>query len=169
LPMIPGIVTIGVYGFSEEGFFGALRDAKVDTFCDIRRRRGLRGSVYAFANSARLQERLAEMGIEYFHCKELAPTEEIRERQKQEDKKLRIAKRTRTGLGDAFVQAYKQEVLSGFDARQFLEKLGHERKRGAASVVCFFCVEGAPEACHRSLLAERLEKELSIKVEHIRP
>src|SRR5438128_11097069 len=107
--MIPKFVTIGVYGFSEERFFGALRDAGVDTFCDIRMRRGLRGSLYAFANSARLQERLREMGIRYSHFKELAPTEQIRERQKQEDKKLRIAKRARTGLGDAFTQAYRQE------------------------------------------------------------
>ena len=45
------IVTIGVYGFDESGFFDALCQAEVDTFCDIRSRRGLRGATYAFANS----------------------------------------------------------------------------------------------------------------------
>ncbi|HEX9735328.1 MAG TPA: DUF488 family protein [Thermoanaerobaculia bacterium] len=68
------IVTIGVYGFDEEGFFLALTNAGVDTFCDVRRRRGLRGSTYAFANSRRLQDRLATVGIRYVHVKELAPS-----------------------------------------------------------------------------------------------
>ncbi len=161
--MIPKIVTIGVYGFSEERFFGALRDAGVDTFCDIRQRRGLRGSLYAFANSARLQEQLGKMGIRYLHLKELAPSVQIRELQAQADKKLQDGKRSRAALADTFVQAYREERLSDFDAHQFLEKLGPD-----ACVVCLFCVEGAPEACHRSLVAERLEKDLSIKVEHIR-
>ena len=53
-------VTIGVYGSDEATFFEALQRAGVDTFCDIRWRRGVRGAKYAFANSARLQKRLAE-------------------------------------------------------------------------------------------------------------
>ena len=38
--MKPKIVTIGVYGFDEDSFFEALRKAKVDTFCDIRKPAG---------------------------------------------------------------------------------------------------------------------------------
>ena len=72
--MKPKIVTIGVYGFDEARFFEALRKVKVDTFCDIRNRRGVRGSTYAFANSLRLQARLAELGIRYLYRKDLAPT-----------------------------------------------------------------------------------------------
>ena len=68
------IVTIGVFGFSEEAFFHALQTAQVDTFCDIRQRRGVRGATYAFCNSKRLQTRLAELGIRYLHRKDLAPT-----------------------------------------------------------------------------------------------
>ena len=82
---LPAIVTIGVYGFDETTFFQALREAGVDTFCDIRRRRGVRGTRYAFANSRRLQKRLSELGIQYRHLLELAPTAEIRERQKTAD------------------------------------------------------------------------------------
>src|SRR5438874_4266574 len=122
--MIPKFVTIGVYGFSEERFFGALRDAGVDTFCDIRMRRGMRGSLYAFANSARLQARLGAMGIRYLHFKELAPSAQTRELQANEDKKLKAGKRSRPVLADAFVQAYKQERLSDFDAHEFVEKIG---------------------------------------------
>ena len=45
--MWPRIVTVGVYGFNEATFFAALRATGVDTFCDIRLRRGVRGREYA--------------------------------------------------------------------------------------------------------------------------
>jgi uncharacterized protein (DUF488 family) len=92
------IVTIGVYGFSEEAFFRTLQEAGVDTFCDIRWRRGVRGREYAFANSARLQKRLAELGIRYLHFRELAPSPELRKRQTAADKAAGVEKRKRTGL-----------------------------------------------------------------------
>ena len=47
------VFTIGVYGWDEEDFAQALRDAAPDVFVDVRRRRGLRGSTYAWANSTR--------------------------------------------------------------------------------------------------------------------
>lgn len=162
--MPPRIVTTGVYGFTEDEFFGGLRAAGVDTFCDIRARRGLRGSTYSFANSAYLQQRLAEMGIRYLHLKELAPSEETRAAQTSADKSEGVAKRKRTGLGDAFRRAYNEDILAHFDSARFLEQLGPD-----ASVVCLFCVEGHPEACHRSLLADRLSSDLGLEVEHIRP
>jgi uncharacterized protein (DUF488 family) len=160
----PNIVTIGVYGFSEEQFFGALREAGVDTFCDIRARRGLRGSIYAFANSGYLQKRLAELGIRYLHMKELAPGKEVRSAQAQADKEQGVAKRRRVGLSDAFVRAYERAGLAEFDAENFLEQVGH-----SAKVVCLFCVEGQPEACHRSLVAGRLKQALGVEVADIRP
>ena len=75
--MKPKIVTIGVYGFDEAGFFRALQEARVDTFCDIRDRRGVRGSTYAFVNSQRLQTRLTNLGICYLHRKDLAPSKAV--------------------------------------------------------------------------------------------
>jgi uncharacterized protein (DUF488 family) len=158
------LVTIGAYGFDKESFFQALQDAKVDTFCDIRLRRGMRGSAYAFANSQNLQRRLGELGIRYIHIKELAPSKDIREKQNLEDKQLGIAKRKRTTLGQEFIQAYEQERLTQFDAQKFLEKIGE-----AAQVVALFCVEREPEACHRSLAAKRLARDLGLSVEHITP
>jgi hypothetical protein len=73
--MKPQIVTIGVYGFDKNSFFQALLDAKIDTFCDIRLRRGMRGSTYAFVNSASPQRRLSELGLRYLHIKDLAPNQ----------------------------------------------------------------------------------------------
>ena len=157
-------VTIGVYGSTQEAFFDALQRAGVDTFCDIRWRRGVRGSEYAFVNSARLQRRLAELKIRYFHFRDLAPTPELRKRQDEADKANRTAKRKRTALSDGFVQAYRQEHLSGFNAHKFLERLGAKAK-----TVALFCVEREPAACHRSLLAERLEQDLGISVLHLTP
>ena len=117
------IVTLGVYGFSEEAFFEALREAEVDTFCDIRQRRGLRGSRYAFANSRRLQERLAAMGIRYLHRKDLAPTKAVRQQQKEAAEAEEVAKRQRTTLSEAFVGAYREEVLATFEPRSLLADL----------------------------------------------
>lgn len=158
------IVTIGVYGFSEVKFFTTLQQAGVDTFCDIRQRRGVRGAIYAFANSQRLQKRLAELGIRYLHRLDLAPTKAIRLRQKEADKAEKVARRQRARLSQAFIDAYQAEILDGFDPQSLLDDLEED-----AQVVALFCVEGEPDACHRSLVAEKLERELGVKVEHLLP
>ena len=95
------IITIGVYGFTEDAFFEALQTAGVQVFCDIRWRRGVRGAKYAFANHKRLQARLESLGIKYIHRRDLAPTPEIRQRQKDADKMEKIAKRKRSTPGPA--------------------------------------------------------------------
>ena len=158
------LVTIGVYGSDEAAFFEALKEAGVDTFCDIRWRRGMRGREYAFANSARLQKRLSELGIRYLHLREVAPKPELRKAQEKADKAEGTSKRKRTALGDIFVHRYHQECLKEVDSLMFVEQFGPEAK-----VVALFCVEREPAACHRSLLAERLERDLGFKVEHIIP
>jgi uncharacterized protein (DUF488 family) len=157
----PRIVTIGVYGWSEAEFFGALQDAHVDLFCDIRRRRGVRGSEYAFVNSQRLQARLAELDITYCHIMELAPSDDLRQTQYQADKATKTAKRKRTELDPAFIQAYRQTVLDDFSPQAFLSSLPPDVK-----TLAFFCVERAPEACHRSLVAQTFA-ELGLEVEHL--
>jgi uncharacterized protein (DUF488 family) len=160
------LVTIGVYGFGEAAFFNSLRQAGVDTFCDIRWRRGVRGSEYAFANRARLEKRLAELGIRYLHFRELAPTPTLRQRQYEADKAEGTTKRKRSALGVVFIAGYREERLAAFDSRQFVEQLGPE-----ARTVALFCVEREPAACHRSLLAERLQQDLGAQCEviHLTP
>ena len=161
-PNAPIIVTIGVYGSDEAGFFNALQQAGVDTFVDIRSRRGVRGAAYAFANSQRLQARLDELGIRYLHRPDLAPGPETRGQQYAADKAGKTAKRQRTVLDPVFAAAYRQERLAGFDSRQFLADLGPE-----AQVLALFCVEREPAACHRSLLATRLQRDLGLPVKHL--
>ena len=157
------VLTIGVYGFTEEGFFGALTKAGVDLFCDIRRRRGLRGSTYSFANRRRLQEHLASLGIRYLYMQDLAPSEAVRNVQRNVDNKQDINKRDRAALSAAFVHAYREECMHNFDSHGFLKAVG------AARVIALFCVEREPGACHRSIVAERLCDDLRLAVEHITP
>src|SRR5208337_2946215 len=124
----------------------------------------MRGSLYAFANSVRLQRRLAAMGIRYRHFKELAPSPGTRQMQHEADARSGVGTRTRECLGQAFVEAYTAECLRDFDAARFITELGD-----AAEVVALFCVERAPAACHRVLVARRLQDELGLSVEHLQP
>ncbi|MBU0511105.1 MAG: DUF488 domain-containing protein [Chloroflexi bacterium] len=158
------ILTIGVYGFTEETFFEALQTAGVQVLCDIRWRRGVRGAKYAFANHKRLQARLESLGIEYIHHRDLAPMPEIREHQKDADKTEKVAKRKRSTLSPGFIAAYQEDVLAGFDPQTFVDDLPEE-----TSVVALFCVEREPAACHRSLVAERLRLIDGVEVEHLLP
>jgi uncharacterized protein (DUF488 family) len=158
----PRIVTIGVYGFGEEEFFAKLRAAGIDCFCDVRQRRAVRGSDYAFANSQRLQARLAAMGIRYLHLKELAPSPQLRQTQYAADKRTHTGKRDRSVLDPAFAAAYRAAHLADFSPQAFVAALPTEVK-----VVALFCVERAPEACHRSLIAAELAA-AGLEVQHIR-
>lgn len=154
--------TIGVYNSSEEEYFEKLVENRIDTFCDIRQRRGVRGAKYAFVNSKRLQEKLNDLDIKYGHVIDLAPTKEIRELQKEADAQKGELKRDRNRLGQIFTIAYKERILSDFDFDSFLEKLDEV---GADRVV-LFCVEEKPEACHRSIVADKMEK-LGYKITHL--
>jgi uncharacterized protein (DUF488 family) len=157
------ILTIGVYGFNEDAFFDALMRAQVSHFVDIRLRRGMRGPQYAFVNSTRLQQRLADMGIAYSHEKALAPPQELRSIQRDQDAIAGISKRSREQLSPAFVHGYADCCLRTFDVRLWLERIP------SATAVVLFCVEQRPEACHRSLVAEKVRDECGLPLEHILP
>jgi uncharacterized protein (DUF488 family) len=156
--------TIGAYGWDEESFIRAIRDAAPDMFVDVRRRRGLRGSAYAWANNARLQAMLADADVPYVHRLDVAPSDATRHIVARDADAAGIGYRERTSLSQEYLDAYGQEVLEGFDAAAFVESLGE----GIETIV-LFCVERVPAACHRSLLAERLAKDLGAEVTHILP
>jgi len=157
------LLTIGGYGFDEHSFMEALQNAEVDTFIDVRQRRGLRGSQYAFLNSARLQDSLRRTGIRYIHIRELAPTTRIRELQRVYDSDEAVAKRQRIRLSPLFVEAYRREVLVPFTTSSFEATIGP-----TSNAVVLFCVEMEPGACHRSLAAEHLAP-AGTTVEHLMP
>lgn len=154
------IFTIGVYGCMEEEFYSKLINNHIDVFCDIRQRRGVRGSKYAFVNSNYLQAKLSNIGIKYVYEKQLAPTKEIREMQWAEDKKEGQTKKTRETLGHAFCCGYNHLILDTFNFDKLMSKLNALN----AENVVFFCLEFHPEACHRSLLAKRMAKKYNLEV-----
>lgn len=155
--------TLGVYNSTEDDFFDKLVNYQIDTFCDIRQRRGVRGSEYAFVNSQRLQSRLAELDIKYGHLIDLAPTQKIRELQKEADKRAGELKRDRTHLGDIFEITYKDTILRNFDWDKLIEQLD---EAGADKVV-LFCVEEHHRACHRSIVADKIQEKFGINVTHL--
>ena len=130
---MPTVATIGVYGFTLERFLDALRGADVRLLLDVRQRRGVRGSEYAWANSARLQSALAESGIEYRHHKELAPTTELRRLQYREDDRLGVGKRSRVELAPAYRERYLKEILDRVDLAPIVRELPDRRCRPRSS------------------------------------
>ena len=155
--------TIGVYNSTADQFFSKIIENNIDAFVDIRQRRGVRGAKYAFVNSKRLQDRLAEMNVKYLHVIDLAPTKEIRELQKVADKQKSEQKHERQKLGDVFRIEYKNRIIKNFNFSEFLKQLQYIN----AKKVVFFCVEEHPEACHRSLVADKLEKEFDCRINHL--
>jgi uncharacterized protein (DUF488 family) len=159
----PPIGTIGVYDWALDSFLDALRVANVGVVLDVRQRRGVRGSEYAWANSARLQNALADAAVEYRHHPELAPTTELRELQYAVDEERGVGKRSRDELAPEYRRRYVAEILDRADLAAVLDGLPSD----AAAVL--LCVERDPEACHRSLIAERLADEHGAHVFHLRP
>jgi uncharacterized protein (DUF488 family) len=160
---MPQVLTIGVYGWDLDHFLAALAAAKVRLLIDVRQRRGVRGREYAWANAVRLQDALASADIEYRHAIELAPTTEMRQVQYAEDARQGIGKRNRRRLAPEYAARYMREILGPVDLEPFVAGLS---QRGATVLLC---VERDPEACHRSLIAERLEREHGIVVDHLLP
>ncbi len=159
--MVP-LRTIGVYGFDLDSFLAALTGGGVDLLLDVRQRRGVRGSEYAWANAKRLQAALGEAGLGYSHLSELAPTTEMRQLQYAEDERRGEGKRSRSVLAPGYIERYTAEVLDRVDLEPVLKWIG-------SSSAALLCVERDPEACHRSLVAERLSQEFGLEVEHLRP
>ncbi len=174
----PTIFTIGVYGYSEDAFFGSITDNNIDLFIDIRARRGMRGSKYKFVNSKYLQAKLRELDIAYAHLIELAPSKEIRRIQQTVDIENRTGKHKRTVLSEAFIRSYRRDVLNiykrkpeyKFNAETILAKARQVSQfpcDQSIQRIVLFCVEEHADACHRSLVADAWARQQGVKIEHI--
>ena len=157
------IMTIGVYGFTAGAFLDTLTSAGVGLLLDLRQRRGVRGSDYSWANSARLQRALAAANIGYRHVKALAPTTKLRQLQYREDDRNGVGKRNRIALASEYAERYIREILDPFDLGALVAELPSD------SATALFCVECDPEACHRSLVAARLRAVHGLSITDLRP
>jgi len=157
------VATIGVYGFDGPGFVAALDGAGVTRVLDIRQRRGVRGSEYAWANARRLQARLADAGIGYEHHPEFAPDTELRHLQYREDDRQGVGKRSRELLAPEYVRTYTAEILELVPIEVLARRLPVQ---GAGALMC---VETNAAACHRSLVAGRLAERLGYEILDLEP
>jgi uncharacterized protein (DUF488 family) len=157
------MATIGVYEFDAPSFIRALNAAQVTRVIDIRQRRGVRGSEYAWANSRRLQALLSDGQIGYEHHPELAPYTELRQLQYREDARQGVGKRSRVRLSAEYVQKYTEEVLDLVPLEPFVQQLP------VHGIGALLCVEATAEACHRSLVAERLAERFGFETVHLEP
>jgi hypothetical protein len=73
-----------------------------------------------------------------------------------------VAKRERATLDPAFVTAFTRLQLDSFSPQAFLAELPDD-----VHSLAFLCVERAPEACHRWLVAATFADQLGLPVEHI--
>jgi uncharacterized protein (DUF488 family) len=157
------IATIGVYEFDAAGFLATLRAADVALVVDVRQRRGVRGPQYSWANAQRLQALLAAAGIAYSHHRELAPTTELRHLQYREDDRQGVGKRSRVTLSPEYVRRYTAEILDRAPLAALVQELPPDRP------AALMCVEALAVACHRSLIAQRLNARFGLKVVHLEP
>jgi hypothetical protein len=87
----------------------------------------------------------------------------MRQLQYAEDDRQGVGKRSRRELAPAYAERYTAEILNRADLGDVVAALPAD---GAGAL---FCVERDPEACHRSLIADRLAAEYALPVEHLRP
>jgi uncharacterized protein (DUF488 family) len=160
---MPTIATVGVYDFDRASFIRALDGAGVTRIIDVRQRRGVRGPQYAWANARRLQDALAEAQIGYEHHPELAPTTDLRHLQYREDDRQGVGKRSRVRLSPDYIRAYTEEILDRTPLEPLVEGLP------VHGIGALLCVEATAEACHRSLIAQRLAERFDFEVVHLEP
>jgi hypothetical protein len=155
---MPRIATIGVYDFDAPTFIGALDGAGVTKVIDIRQRRGVRGSQYAWANARRVQALLADARMGYEHHPELAPDTELRHLQYREDDRQGVGKRSRVRLDPEYIRQYTEEILDLVPLDPLVRRLP------VHGIGALLCVEATAQACHRSLVAGRLAERYGFEV-----
>jgi uncharacterized protein (DUF488 family) len=160
---VPTIATIGVYEFDAASFIRALDRAGVTQVVDIRQRRGVRGSQYAWANARRLQALLANARIGYEYHPELAPDTELRQLQYRDDDRQGVGKRSRVRLSPEYIRAYTEEILDLVPLEPLVRRLP------VHGIGALLCVEATAQACHRSLVAHRLAERFGFEVVNLEP
>jgi uncharacterized protein (DUF488 family) len=158
--MTKELCTIGVYGFDADTFGAALTENGVDLLVDIRRRRGVRGPQYAWANAKKLTGLLYDVHVFYEHVLELAPSTELLHFQHDVDRRG-AGMRSRTALDPEYIERYEREVLATADLDTIAADLSsYERP-------ALLCVEAEASTCHRSLAAAALAPRLNASVRHL--
>ncbi|MBC6470928.1 DUF488 family protein [Actinomadura alba] len=71
--------------------------------------------------------------------------------------------RSRRELAAEYTRRYTTEILDRADLTPIVSELP------SSGTAALLCVERDPEACHRSLIAQRLTEHHHVTIEHLRP
>jgi uncharacterized protein (DUF488 family) len=144
------LATIGYEGAPQDAVFAALRKAKVGLLVDVR---AVTSSRRPGFSKSHLAAGLPKEGIDYLHLSGLGTPKEGRQAVKagkpQEMHKI-FARHMKT-----------PEARHDYQALLALARKGKK--------ICLMCYEHDPAECHRTIIAERVEDELGVTIEHLVP
>lgn len=142
------LFTIGFTKKNAEQFFETLIKSGVKRVIDTRLNNV--SQLAGFAKRKDLEYFLRKIGnIEYIHCLDLAPTQDILDEYKKQK-------------GDW--EIYEQKFLQLIRDRQIEEKISPDILDGG----CLLCSEAKPHNCHRRLVAEYLNQKWgNININHL--
>ena len=143
----PVLFTIGYERAGLGELIATLRAAGVSCLIDVREAPVSRRKEYC---KRALAEALAESGIDYLHLRALGTPKPGREAAK-------------AGQRARFLEIFQDHMTS--DEAQ--ADLARAEERARAGGACLFCLERAPERCHRSIVADALTARLALSVEHL--
>jgi len=142
------IFTIGFTKKSAETFFTSLKNAGVKRLIDIRLNNVSQLAGFTKRNDLCYFTKTI-CSIDYIHCPDLAPTQDI----------LNAYKKQKGDWG-----LYERQFLDLIRARRIEEKVSREMLDNG----CLLCSEEKPHHCHRRLVAEYLkEKWGDVEIENI--
>lgn len=147
--MCETIYTIGFAKKSLRKFINLLQDAGVTMLIDTRLNNT--SQLAGFAKKKDLEYILELVGIEYVHELALAPTENMLKDYK--NKKITW-------------ERYAESYLEQIEARKVFNLVSNHM---SGETISFLCSEDQPDHCHRKILAEYIQKNLSkkIKIQHL--
>jgi uncharacterized protein (DUF488 family) len=131
-------------------FLKTLTDAGVSLLVDVRRVASSRRPGFAKTS---LTANLASVGIDYLHLRSIGTPADGRAA-------------ARAGNHDLMKQVYR-EHLGTDEARDGIAHLVSLLKSGRP--LCIMCFEHDPKHCHRTLIADEVGRQLSVRVQHLIP
>lgn len=142
------VFTIGFTKTTAERFFARIQKSGAQRVLDVRLNNISQLAGFAKQDDLRYFLR-AICSIEYVHCPELAPTQDLLDAYKKDG-------------GDW--STYERGFLDLMAKRRIEETIPREQVEGA----CLLCSEDKPHHCHRRLVAEYLRAKWgNLKIEHL--
>jgi uncharacterized protein (DUF488 family) len=140
------LYTIGYEGLDVDAFVSLLAERRIETVVDVRqlplsRKRGF--------SKRGLMATLCSSGVEYVHMVELGCPRDVRDRYRHD------------GDWKLYTEGFLHHLSGRGDAVAELSELSR------SSRCALLCYEADFSHCHRSMVAEAVQRRTSLKIEHI--